>query len=289
MAVEQQTTRNSVVIAAALIQPEWAERITRALPSNITRDRFMSAAISAVRNFRDIEVCDKNSVYNAVTLAAHAGLMLDGKQAALVKYSIKQGNNFVNVARYMPMVEGIIHQLGNAGISAYAVSVYANDALEIINDENGMHVKHVPVVFGDRGERVGALAAAKTSTGATYVEVLTLDDIKKVMKASKSRNAKSELVGPWVEWPDRMEQKSVLHRLAKRLPKPDGFVLADDPPEEDPEAAPPVDGSAVAMPEAGPPKKRPGALQAVVDSQREQPPPGDEYAGSPPQDYEEVI
>jgi recombination protein RecT len=285
MAVQQQqvaTRENSVaLVLKSLEQPEWQDQITKSLPPNVTMDRFMATAVSAVRNFRDIDRCEKASVYNSVVQAARAGLLLDGRQAALVKFTIRTGENqYADVARYMPMVEGIIHQLGNAGITCYAVSVYANDKIELWNDEFGQHVRHSPVAFGDRGARVGALAAAKTEDGATYVEVLDMADIQKIMKVSRSRNKKGELVGPWVDWPDRMEQKSVLHRLAKRIPKPDNFRMPEDPdldvPSEPIESTPaevePPQQQAAAPKQQ---KRRPSSLQAVVEGEvqtRDEPP-----------------
>ena len=33
----------------------------------------------------------------------------------------------------------------------------------------------------------------------------------------RSKNKAGEIVGPWAQWPERMEQKSALHRLRKRI------------------------------------------------------------------------
>lgn len=243
------------LIVRVLIADEFKAKVSNALPANVTPERFMSAAVTAVRTFKEAGEVTRDSLYNSVIQAAQAGLLPDGKQGALVSFNVKVGENrYEKVARFMPMVEGLLHQLGNAGIHAYAVSVHQNDVIELWNDEAGQHVTHRPKTFGDRGPRVGALAVAKTRDGSTYVETMDMEDLKKVMAASRSKDRNGNPVGPWKDWTDRMEQKSVLHRLAKRLPKPDNFQMTDDPDDD------PVD-----PPEDAPPPRRPRALQTVID------------------------
>jgi recombinational DNA repair protein RecT len=279
MATEQKPANAVAVIATTLLTPEFAGKISSALPANVTQARFMSAAIAAVRNFREINECDRNSVYNAVLDAARAGLLPDGKQGALVAFNTKQPDgSYAKKAQFLPMVAGVIHQLGNAGINAFAVSVYENDICEIMNDENGQHLRHVPKVFGDRGKRVGAVAAAKTSNGGTYVEAIDMPELDRIRAASKQKDKQGNPAGIWLAWPERMEQKSALHRLARRIPKPDGFVMAPEPEEDD---AIEVEAAAAtpAVVETPAPKqqaKRPSALQAVVDAVDEEQPPYDE-------------
>jgi recombination protein RecT len=244
------------LIVAALATPEWQTKLANALPGHVERQRFISTAIMAVRNFKEASECDRESVYNAVTVAAQSGLMPDGKQGALIAFNVKgPDGKFHKVARFMPMVEGIISEMGRAGITAYAVSVYEKDQIDLWNDDTGQHVKHTPVVFGDRGQRMGALACARFND-ATYVEIMNNDDLARVRAVSKSKDKDGNPTGPWRDWPERMEQKSVLHRLAKRLPK--SIELPEDPDN----SSPVIDVDPVSST-----KERPKALQAVVDAE----------------------
>ena len=244
--------------------------IGRLLPPGIPVDRFTQTTIVAIQHNPDVLNADRQSLYNAISRAATDGLLPDGKEGALVIYNQKdQRGNFYKVVRWMPMVEGIIKMLGKANISAYAASVYSNDTLEIWNDDDGQHVKHKPVVFSDRGEMIGTFACAKVGT-RTYVEALNMDEVSKIASVSRSKDKNGNPVGPWKEWPDRMAQKSALHRLKKRLPIIDSSVsdaLRD--PEEDPEIVAPEDVPQLPPPDApvseAPARRRPRALQSVID------------------------
>lgn len=258
------TQPSTAVVVAALATPEWQAKIDNALPANVTRERFVSTAITAVRNFKEAAECTKDSLYNSVLQAAQAGLMPDGRQGALVAFKVKLPSGaWEKQARFMPMVEGIIHQLGNCGINAYAVSVYEKDEIKVWHDDSGQHVTHMPMLFGDRGARIGALACAQTPDGTTYVEVLNVADLEKIRSVSRAKDQQGNPTGPWKDWPDRMEQKSALHRLAKRVPKPDDARVSD---EDEP--------AVVTEPEQ--PRQRPAALQAVIDQAPPVPPPPSE-------------
>ena len=248
-------------LAAVLKSPKMVEQYKGLLPPNVSVDRFTRTTIVAVNQNPDILNADRQSLFNAVSRAAAAGLLPDGSQGALVLFNQKVGNNYVKSVRFMPMIEGIITQLGKAGITAYAASVYANDKIEIWNDVHGQHVKHTPVVFGDRGALIGVFAAA-IAQGKPYVEAMNLEEIDKVRRASRSADK-----GPWVEWYDRMAQKSVLHRLKKRLPILDQAVadsLRD--PEEEPDLVSPEEVEVEQAPQEEKPRKRPRALEAVVET-----------------------
>lgn len=269
------------VVTRTLQAPQMQGIIKQALPQGVSEERFTRATLTALRQNPDIFDCDRNSLYNAIVRCAQDGLMPDGRQAAIVKFRVnvaKRGQpaHYIDKAQHMPMVEGVIHLLAKAGVFAYAASVYANDTIEMWNDENGQHVKHVPARFGTpRGERLGAFALGKTKDGQVYVEAMDMNDLEVPKRATKQRDKDGNLTGPWKETPDRMEQKSCLHRLAKRIPS--AALREDDEFREDAETLP---ATAVATPDASPGtpppasagspapdgRKRPRALQAVIDA-----------------------
>lgn len=271
-----------------LIAPQMQNVIQQALPPGVTLDRFTRATLTAIQQNPDILDCDRNSLYNAIARCAQDGLMPDGKQAAIVAFNTKvkiRGDDgrvaeaWIKKAQHMPMVEGIIHLLGKAGVSAYAVSVYENDEVELLNDEDGQHFSHRPAKFGTpRGARIGAVAVGKTKDGQVYVEAMTMEDLEVPKRATKQKDKDGNLTGPWRDVPDRMEQKSALHRLAKRMPHAalrddDEFEEEAKAPVNAPAGAPvaqPPDETVVSSQPAGKPasgKKRSAALQAVVDAQ----------------------
>lgn len=259
------------IVVRTLQAPQMQGIIKQALPPNVTLDRFTRATLTAIQQNPSILEADRNSLYNAITRCAQDGLMPDGRQAAIVTFSTKvktpKGDVWVKKAQHMPMVEGIIYQLAKSGISAYAVSVYENDEFEAWNDENGQHVKHRPTKLGaTRGPRIGAYATGKTKDGWVYVEVMDMDDLEVPKRATKQRDKDGNLTGPWKDTPDRMEQKSCLHRLAKRIPS--AALRDDDEFNESPPSATDVPAPPSTPAETPPPEqpKRSRALQAVIDA-----------------------
>jgi recombination protein RecT len=124
------------------------------------------------------------------------------------------------------MIGGILKKVRNSGellsISAYVA--YTNDVFEYtLGDDE--HIKHIPDL-DDRGKPRLVYAIAKTKDGGIYREVMTVSEIEKVRNVSRAKNA-----GPWKDWWDEMARKTVLRRLAKRLPMSsdlDDLVRRDD-------------------------------------------------------------
>lgn len=261
------------VVCASLVHPAMQEKFKQVLPPDVSLDRFTRVTITAVQNNPGILECDRATLYNACVTAAQRGLLPDGKEGALVSFSTKQGDQWIKKAQFMPMPEGIIKEMAKAGIKAYTVSVYANDTIDMWNDDSGQHVKHKPVVFGDRGDRIGALACAQDSEGRVYVEAMSMDDLSRAQAVSKAKDKAGNPTGPWRDWPERMEQKTALHRLRRRVP----IIGHDDMTEafrQDDEQMAPAEQPAEpvvtpAEPVAAKPAKRPKGLQAVIDAEPE--------------------
>lgn len=217
-------------IIATLQSPKMTQVITGSLPSHVPLQKFMAAAISAFRTTdpRVFQDCDKQSIYNAVARAARAGLLVDGRHGALVPFRSRGAGKR---CQFLIMPQGIIDSFARVRITCYAASVYDSDKVRIWDDEQGQHVVHDFDPFKDRGTRIGAFAAARSADGRTWVEAMGMADIERVKKVSKQRDDRGNLYGPWVEWEERMEQKSCLHRLAKRVPSVD--VAEDEEFQED--------------------------------------------------------
>lgn len=193
--------------ASTLKSERVQQQLAEALPPNISRDRFTRALLTAWQINPGILSCTTTSVFTAVLSAAQQGLMPDGREGAIVAYGDR--------AQFMPMVAGVIKRFAEAGVSVYAGSVYSKDNFDAWNDDAGQHVEHRPAWFsGDRGEWVGCYAVA-TVDGRTYVEIADMAELKRIQAASRAGNS-----GPWKQWPERMGQKSMLHRLGRRVPLP---------------------------------------------------------------------
>tara|TARA_Y100000310_G_C20704371_1_gene833793 strand:+ start:19887 stop:20684 length:798 start_codon:yes stop_codon:yes gene_type:complete len=204
--------------------------LAKMLPENIKIDSFERAINNALMRNQDLLNCDQLSVYDAAMRCAQDGLIPDGKEAAIVVYGGKQGKK----AQYQPMIDGVLKRVRQSGIvtNISGKAVYENDEFDYWMDEDGEHIKYRPT-WGDKGKFQLAFAYAKTNDGELIVEVMNLTEINKVKAASKTGNSQ---YGPWSQWYDRMAVKSVLHRLARRLPSSSEVQTMIDTIEKDIEA-----------------------------------------------------
>lgn len=268
-------------IVSTVRAPDMQTVLRNYLPQDVPLDKFTYATIEALKRRPDLfEDADRQSLYNAIAEAARDGLIPDGKQGALVPFNTKVGDKYVKKVQWMLMPEGLIARFAKAGVTVYASSVYEGDQIELWNDDIGQHVKHNIDAFGVRGERIGAYACARTKAGTTYVEPMSMDDIERVKKVSKQRKQDGTMFGPWVDWPERMAEKSCLHRIAKRVPS---LSIPDDEEFRDTPAGP---GITVLPREEAPPRAsdRPRGLQAVLDAS-----PGPEPIATQPPSGQEIF
>lgn len=182
--------------------------IAALLPAHVTPEQFTRTAATALVKDSELQFADRKSLVLALTKCAGEGLLPDGREAALVVRS--------NKVVYMPMVDGVLKRARQSGQVANIVSkaVYAADQFDYWVDERGEHLKHRPA-FEDRGEIRLVYAFAKLTSGELVVEVMGRAEVDKV-RATVTSAGKSG--SPWAKWYDRMALKTVLHRLARRLP-----------------------------------------------------------------------
>lgn len=195
------------------------EQFSAALPPHIPVDRFIRVIQTGVSMNPALVTANRESLLAACMRLAEKGLVPDGSEAALVMFGEK--------VTAMPMLSGILKLVRNSGElqSITAQLVYKNDKFKYFVDSSGENLEHEPNLFSDRGDLLGCYAIARTKDGGVYIEVMTLADIEKVKKSSRSASN-----GPWVTWFDQMAKKSVLRRLAKRLPSSTDLdqLLSDD-------------------------------------------------------------
>lgn len=206
----------------ALLKPEFA----KALPANIQPEKFVRVLQTVITTTPTLLNADRNSLWAACTKCAQAGLLPDGREAALVPFKDKSGSYKV---QFMPMISGILKLVRNSGELQTITSqvVFKNDAFKYWIDSDGEHIEHTPNMFSDRGEAIGAYALAKTKDGGLYIEVMPYDQIMAVKNSSRSANS-----GPWSgSFEHEMWRKTVMRRLSKRLPMStdiEQVIRADD-------------------------------------------------------------
>lgn len=234
-----------------------------ALPPHIPPEKFVRVAMTALQMNPTLQNADKRTLFASFTRSAQMGLLPDGREGAVVMF----GSN----AQFMPMTGGILKLIRNSGelASLDAQVVYAADKFRYRPGIDEVP-EFEPDWFGDRGEVIGVYAVAKMKDGAAYVEVMNKKQVEAVRAVSRSKGN-----GPWVTWWDEMARKTVIRRLAKRLPMStdlDNALAEDDElftpePAQAPAPVQPVDEVKQEAP------KRPSRLQRVAE---QAPPPDDD-------------
>jgi len=185
---------------------KMSPQFAMALPKNISAERFVRVLMTALQNNPDLVSANRASLYSSAMKCAQDGLLADGREAALVIL----GGEVV----YMPMVIGILKKVRNSGELASITShvIYKNDAFEFWIDGTGEHIKHNPLMFGERGTAIGVYALAITKDGSLYVEVLDTAQVMAVKSVAKTKYIWDGAFGT------EMWRKTAIRRLSKRLP-----------------------------------------------------------------------
>lgn len=205
--------------------------IARVLPQGITPDRFAQVCMNAVLTSPDLlDAVTKHSTarrtfFPEALKCATDGLVPDGKEAAFTTFTLKEVGV---VVKYMPMVAGIMKKVRNSGElrDLTLEVVYKGEEFKHIKGDEE-RIVHNPVALGEkRGDAIGAYAIARMKDGGVYREVMDEAQLQAVRNVSRAK------YGPWNgPFADEMRKKTVLRRLAKRLPSSSdiaGVVMRDD-------------------------------------------------------------
>lgn len=206
------------------------ERKELALPSNVSVEAFRNAAVVAVQDNPQILECDTASVFKSVRTLAAAGLVPDGREAALVPFNTRENGRYVKKCQAMPMVFGLVKMARRSGdvTDIRAHLVYQREVDEgrfeyVVGDEEKL--EHRPLLFGDRGDPVAVYAIARLKDGSLVREFMSADEVDRIRKAGASQRVKKgdryapsdTPVGIWRDHAGEMWKKTVIRRLCKRL------------------------------------------------------------------------
>jgi len=205
--IEKKTTavtkQKSEPLLVSMIKARQGD-IAKALPENITPDRFTRVVLNAISTNAELMRCEPMSFLGAMMSAAQLGLEPNTPlgQAYLIPYKGK--------ATFQLGYKGLLDLAHRAGTHVSAQTVYERDEFRY---ELGLHpdLVHIPAK-GDRGEPVAYYAT--WSNGESFgFEVMTIDEIKQ--HRDRYSQARS---GPWVTSFDEMAKKTVLKKALKYAP-----------------------------------------------------------------------
>lgn len=219
---EQKRTPSTIVTG---MKPELA----KTLPKHIDPDAFARTVQTALQTQPDLMQTTPRSLFIACMKAATDGLIIDGREAALVvrNVKIKDGGQerWEKQATYQPMVQGLMKLARNSGqiVSITAQVVYENDRFTyVLGDEE--RIEHAPASFDvERGRPIAAYAIVKLKDGTAIREVMRASEIMNI--AGQGSNgwqydpAKGKNFAEW--W-----RKTVIRRITKYIPRSSDAVGA---------------------------------------------------------------
>jgi len=196
---------------------QMGQNFEELLPEHVTPKRFKQVVMTAISSSSDLMVVattpeGRKSIIMSALKCASDGLVPDGREAALVKFNQKDGPP---LAQYLPMCRGIVTRMQQSpkckeiGVNL----VYSKEEFHFSETSDGTEFRHTPILFGDKGDLVGAYAFMRTADGGFYFAPLDKAELEKIEKSSKAK------FGPWTgPFKSEMQKKSALKRVAKIAP-----------------------------------------------------------------------
>lgn len=204
------TRRPPSPVAVLLTSVQQREHeFARALPPHVPAPKFVRALQTAITSTPDIAKCTERSVITECMKAAADGLVIDNREATLVKFG--------EVAKYIPMYQGLMKMARNSGeISTIAaIIVHKGDEFKYTPGLDDFPIHNIDW-FGDRGEPVGAYSVVKLKDGCYIVEVMSKAQIMKIAAGTKNAGQYDCTKGAsWAEW----WRKTLIRRISKYMPR----------------------------------------------------------------------
>lgn len=175
------------------------------------RDRFLASAMSMLARSPEIlRDATPISIVHAIKESARLGLEPLTEEAAIVVYD--------HQATLMPMWRGYVKRIRNSGeVEDFDCQlVYTGDDFEWSAGTDA-YIRHKPALE-NRGDYWGVYAFAIMKSGRVIPEVMTVADINAVRDQFGNRKSRSGRPLPWETSWGEMARKTVIRRLAKRLP-----------------------------------------------------------------------
>ncbi len=205
----------------SLTKPEAKLEIQQSLPPGLDVEMFLRTAVNALRTHPEPEklaAADQRSLLVACQFAARDGLILDGKEAALVVFKNKKKN--ITEVQYMPMVHGYVKRAMNSGQIAkvYAQVVRMKDKFSYVaaHDEEPDFEIDYKIAPSERGDPYLVFAVVHLKDG-TVLEPAILHRERVMELANQGHKSYEYEPGPnpkpgknWTSWWEKAAIKNVL-------------------------------------------------------------------------------
>lgn len=208
-------------LVKSLSNPDFKTSVEQSLPKHIDVDSFVRTAINAIQTHPQQDKLinsDRRTLFLAIQKGAGDGVLMDGREAALVPFWNKQKQK--NDIQYMPMTQGMVKVARNSG---QIVSIFAEVVFEQDRFSYRPNIDDVPdwepdwkIPPSQRGAPVLAYGVVKLTDGNFVVRVLHAERIMQIAGRSSNTKLYDPQTGPdWQEW----WRKTVIRNVLKYAPK----------------------------------------------------------------------
>ena len=207
------------------MEPHFAE-LLEATGTDVKK--FMNNAIIAANTIPEIKSGEvsKQSFFNVCSRAANDGVVLDGREAAVVVGW--NGKTKQKEAQYRLMSGGVMKMIRRSPEIVFVACqlVHEGDDCTISFVTDDVPVHHKINLGKPRGAVLGAYCVAKLASGEwTSPEYMSTDEINAVRDHFSQKNREGEYSPMWTKAWGEAARKTILHRAKKRLPLSDGKAL----------------------------------------------------------------
>jgi recombination protein RecT len=212
------------------------DSIVKSLPRGFANpDRMIRGVINAISTTPELAKCTPESLFIAIVKGFSLGLEPNGLlgHGYLVPFNDNKDKDDQGKAKkkaqFMPGYRGLIDLARRSGEVAeiFATEVYENDFFEVSMGTK-KELVHTPDMWIDRGPLKGFYAVFKLKDGSVDFEIMSLADIDKIRRLSKTQTnwdahgypkpAHDSPVGIWKDHFNEMARKTVIKKLLKRAP-----------------------------------------------------------------------
>ena len=189
------------------------DRIAAVLPRTITPERLIAVMVSSLRTTPKLAECSPDSLISSLHYCAELGLM-PGPLGHVYLVPYWNGQRKVYEAQPIIGYRGLL-ELIRRGSSIRVVTAYAvwpQDTFDV-NLGTRPEVVHKPAWTARQGDPYLFYAMASWDPETFDLEVMTRAEVDAIRARSRAKDS-----GPWVSDYNEMARKTVLRRLAKRLP-----------------------------------------------------------------------
>lgn len=214
-------TENDPPIVRALYSERALLAIRSSVPSAVNPTRLIRQAANLVLATPKLLECHPGDLMGAIIECAEAGLELTKTMGEAYIVPHWSGKRQCQVPTLIVGWRGLSKLVRQGEVTEfYAHAVRERDEFDYcLGTENRItHRLDVRLSPKDRGPITHFYAVAKNKRGGVEFEVMHDAQVQAIKAASKSKDRSGNVFGPWVDHYEEMGRKTVMRRLAKRLP-----------------------------------------------------------------------